>query len=131
MKKVGFEGASDWLEAPFFGGCEINLLKDKRAIILVNENTQSLSEHVVMALQQHPNVVTIGTPTAGANGNIAIYFFPTHIPICFTSIGIRYMDGSDMQQVGVRINKIIEPTAADIKSHDDYLIREAKKMLKE
>ncbi|MEG2337301.1 MAG: S41 family peptidase [Bacteroidales bacterium] len=107
-----------------------NILKDKQAIVLVSANTQSLSEHVVMALQQHPNVQTIGTLTAGTNGNVVDYVFPGNIPIIFTGIGIRYMDDTDMQQVGVRIDKIIEPTISDIQSEEDYLIREAKKMLK-
>ena len=102
--------------------------KDK-IVLLVNENTQSLGEFSTMAFQTIPGAVTIGSQTAGANGYVSINEFPSRFYGAITGIGIMYMDGTETQRVGVKIDKIVKPTQKGIKEGRDELMEEALKII--
>jgi C-terminal processing protease CtpA/Prc len=105
------------------------LLKDKRVVVLVNENTQSEAEFVVMAFQKLPNIKTIGGQTAGADGNVSQFIFPGKIGATFTSIGIRYKDNTETQQCGVRLDEELYPTLEDIQNKQDVVLQRAIEIL--
>ena len=44
-----------------------------KIILLVNEKTLSRAEFTAMALQTADNVITVGSQTAGADGDVAIF----------------------------------------------------------
>jgi hypothetical protein len=102
-----------------------NKLKDKNIVILVDENTQSQAEFLVMALQQKPNVKVIGTPTAGADGNVIFLNFPGNIQTTLTGIGILYPDGSQTQRCGIKIDYPVNPTIEDYINTQDPILEYA------
>jgi len=71
-------------------------------ILLVDSFTLSRSEFTVMALQCAENCVTIGSMTAGSDGNVSNIILPGDIKAYFTGLGVYYPDYGPTQQVGVR-----------------------------
>ena len=76
-----------------------------RVVVLVNHNTGSAAEYSTMKLQIAPNVMTIGTKTAGVDGNMSYIPIQNGILMAFSSLGIYYPDGGKTQRVGVSDNR--------------------------
>lgn len=100
----------------FFGG---------PIVILVNETTQSSSEYHAMAYQQAPRAWTMGSQTAGADGNVALVQLPFDYKVLMTSLGVYYPDGGETQQVGIRIDQKVKPTLNGIRAGRDELLEKA------
>lgn len=90
-----------------------------KIIILVDENTQSATECLAMALQQIPNSVTIGSKTAGTDGNITHLMLPGSLETTFTGLGVYYPDKGETQKLGIRINKLVKPSIKGIQGGID------------
>ena len=75
-----------------------------------------------MCLQTSPNVTTIGSMTAGTDGNVSYVILPGDIYTYFTGIGIEYPDGTPTQRVGIKIDSIILPQVQDFKNNYDRLL---------
>jgi hypothetical protein len=73
-------------------------------IVLVDEQTQSLSESVVMALKQRSGTFTIGRQTAGTTGNITWLSLPGAIEVSYTGVGVEGAQGSFKQGDGVTLD---------------------------
>ena len=93
-----------------------------KIILLVDEQTQSHAEFTVMCLQTAPNVITIGSTTAGTDGNVSYVYLPGGIITYFTGIGIEYPDGTSTQRIGIKIDSIIQPKIRDLQNNYDRLI---------
>ena len=96
-----------------------------RIILLVNEETQSHAEFLAMALQTAPNAVTIGSQTAGADGNVVKIVFPGGFITSMSGLGIYYPDGTETQRKGVKIDIIVKPTAKGIIEGRDEVLEKA------
>jgi C-terminal processing protease CtpA/Prc len=97
-----------------------------KIIIIVNSETLSLSEFQTMQLQQtFPNSITIGEQSAGADGDEKMLPLPGGYDFNFTGNSIRYPDGTAAQRLGVKINKVVHPTVADILQDKDTLMQNA------
>lgn len=101
-----------------------------KIIILVGGWTQSSSETYIQYLQTRKDVVVIGTQTAGADGNISLISLPGGVQTCFSGLGWFYLDGTPIQRIGVKIDRVVEPTINDIIEGQDELLGEAIKMFK-
>lgn len=101
-----------------------NYYKNK-IVVIVNEYTQSQAEDNVLGFQLCPNVTVIGSTTAGANGAVTHMNLPGGIVTYMTGLGVYYPDGSDLQRVGVKIDKVIKPTISGIKNGKDELLERA------
>lgn len=99
-----------------------------KLILLVNEQTQSHAEFTVMCLQASPNVITIGSTTAGTDGNVSCIFLPGGIVSYFTGLGIEYPDGTPTQRIGIQIDYFIKPSIRDLQNNHDPLIEFAVKI---
>ena len=78
-----------------------------------------------MALSRIPGAVTIGSTTAGADGNVSYIDLPGGIKTMISGIGIFYPDGGQTQRTGVRIDEIAEPTVEAIKTGKDEVLERA------
>ena len=97
-----------------------------KIVVIVNEFTQGLSEGLAIDFQSFPNTVVIGSTTAAAtDGNKVYYQLPGKIDGMFTAAGKYYLDGSNFQRVGVKIDEIVKPTIAGIKAGRDELLERA------
>jgi len=96
-------------------------------VLLVNEQTQSHAEFTTMCLQSAPNSTTIGSTTAGTDGNVSYIMLPGGIISYFTGIGIEYPDGTPTQRQGVKIDYVIRPKIEDYYNNYDRLLMTAIK----
>ena len=100
-----------------------------KVILLVNEETQSAAEYSTMILQAGDNVTTIGSQTAGADGDMTIVEFIGFK--CFMSgLGVYYPDGTETQRNGVKIDIEVKPTIEGIRNGKDEVLEKALELLK-
>lgn len=102
-------------EAPYAG----------RVILLFNATTQSHAEFTLMALQTAPRVISIGSQTAGADGNVSSITFPGNYKTYMTGIGVYYPDGRETQRIGIVPDIEVKPTLEGLRLHRDELIEKA------
>lgn len=111
--------------APNFCGKKHNTPYAGKVILLFNETSQSHAEFTLMALQTAPNVISIGSQTAGADGNVSQITFPGNYKTLMTGLGVYYPDGKETQRVGIIPDIEIKPTIAGIKLRKDEVLEKA------
>lgn len=104
---------------------------EKKIVVLVNEQTQSMAEDVTLGLQLATNVTVIGSTTAGANGAVAKFSLPGGIVTYMSGRGVYYPDRTNLQRKGVKIDEYIEPTIAGIKAGRDEVLERALEIIEE
>jgi len=97
-------------------------------VVLINEVTMSAAETAAFSFKIHGSTL-IGTPTAGANGNVAIFRMPGGIDSYFTSIGYYFPDGKQMQRIGIIPDIEVYPTMESILEGKDEILEEAIKYI--
>lgn len=101
-----------------------------KVVIITNGQTLSLSEYNTMSLQSiFPQSVTIGEQSAGADGDEKMLMLPGGYEFYFTGNAIFYPDGTYAQRKGVKINKIVNPLAADLLNDKDTMLQAAIDMI--
>ncbi|WP_119079127.1 S41 family peptidase [Chitinophaga alhagiae] len=94
-------------------------------VVLMNEVTQSRAEYTIMAIQQAPNVTTLGSPTAGADGDVVEVMLPGNIKTWITSLGVYYPDGRETQRTGLTPDITMYPTIKGFREGRDELLEKA------
>lgn len=102
-----------------------------KVVILVNEITQSQAEYTAMALRTSKNAVIMGSTTAGADGNVSVFYLPGKLRTMISGIGIYYPDGRETQRVGIIPDTTVNPTVAGIKERKDELLDKAIEYVRE
>ena len=64
----------------------------------------------------------VGSPTAGANGDVTSYTIPGSITLTFSGQRVRHADGRQLQRVGLIPDIRIAPTASDIAARHDVVL---------
>jgi len=111
--------------APYFCGKKNNLPYAGKAILLFDEESQSHAEFTLMALQTTPNVTSIGSQTAGADGNVSLITFPGNYKTHMSGIGVYYPDGRETQRIGIVPDVVVKPTIEGITNGQDELLEKA------
>jgi C-terminal processing protease CtpA/Prc len=78
-----------------------------------------------MALQTAPDVTSIGSQTAGADGNVTTIVFPGSYKVWMTGLGIYYPDGRPTQRVGIVPDIEVKPTIKGITEGRDEVLERA------
>lgn len=99
----------------------INTYKGK-LVVLTDEFTQSEGEYAVLFLRQFPKCTVIGTPTAGANGNMVRVPLPGSFRLGFSSVCILAPDGSQTQKVGIAPDIKVARTIEGIRNEKDEVL---------
>src|SRR5690606_21904582 len=68
-----------------------------KVIILVNDYSISLSEYTAMAFQTAENAITVGSQTAGADGDVVIFEYLGGFKTAMSGNGVLYPDGTETQ----------------------------------
>ena len=97
--------------------------------ILVNEETQSNAEYTAMAFQVAPKARVFGSQTAGADGNVSEIVLPGGFKTYMTGIGVYYPDGTETQQIGIKIDETITPTIQSVREGRDIVLEKALEYL--
>jgi carboxyl-terminal processing protease len=96
-----------------------------KVILLFNEETQSQAEFSCMILGAMPNVVKIGSQTAGTDGNVTYYRMSPNIQTGFTTLGVYYPNGDSTERIGIRPDSSYYPTARGIGQNRDEVLEKA------
>jgi C-terminal processing protease CtpA/Prc len=67
----------------------------------------------------------IGTPTAGANGDVTNMVLPGNIRVSLSGHDVRHADGRQLRRVGIQPSIRVEPTVADIRAGRDVVLEAA------
>jgi C-terminal processing protease CtpA/Prc len=86
-----------------------------KIIVLANNDTQSIGEFTTMALMAFPRTTVLGSPTAGADGNVSFIYLPGKITTHISGIGIYWPDKSPTQRIGIIPDIEVYPTINGIK----------------
>lgn len=101
-----------------------------KVVIIVNSETLSISEFFTMLLQQlFPQSITIGEPSAGADGDEKTINLPGNYEFHFTGNAIFYTDNTHAQRKGVKINIPLQLSPEDATSKQDKLLNAAIKII--
>ncbi len=100
-----------------------------KIVVLTDERTQSNVEYAEMALRSDPDVLAVGSATAGADGNVSYLVLPGDLQVRFTGIGIFYPDGRPTQRIGLVPDVLVTPTIAGIAAGRDEVLEEAERRL--
>ncbi len=123
-------GTYNWINSPevYNNGNIVpeHVVYKGKVAIIVNARTRSLSEWNTMGLQSmFPQAITIGEQTSGGDGDEKHFNIPGNYNIHFTGNAIYYNDGTSAQGVGVKIDKKMKFTKADILEGKDTFLEYA------
>lgn len=97
----------------------------RKVVVLVNELTQSSAEYHSMAFRAGDNTTIIGSPTAGADGNVSKIMLPGGLRTLISGIGINYPNGAETQRIGIVPDIEVSPTIEGIRAQKDELLEKA------
>jgi C-terminal processing protease CtpA/Prc len=94
-----------------------------KVVMLINEFAQSQSEHTALFFEAATDVTFIGTPTAGANGDVTRMVLPGNLTIGFSGHEVRHADGRQLQRLGIQPHIKAAPTIRGllIENRDEIL----------
>lgn len=103
---LSYPGRFIWKDSKYHsvGGINKKKIYKGMVVLLVYGRTQSHAEYSTMALQTAPNVITIGSQTAGADGDVSPIEFIGGHKTQFSGNGIFYPDGTETQRTGIKID---------------------------
>jgi len=96
-----------------------------RVVVLIDERAISQSEHACLDLEAANAVTFVGSPTAGANGDITDVTLPGGMAVTFTGHEVRHADGRQLQRVGIRPHIPVRPTIAGLRAGRDEVLERA------
>ena len=107
---------------------EGDLYKGK-VVVLINEDAISQAEHLCLFFEAATDVTFIGTPTAGANGDITYMVLPGNLTVSFSGHDVRHADGRQLQRVGIQPTIRVAPTIRGLVDGRDEILEAAVKYL--
>jgi C-terminal processing protease CtpA/Prc len=100
-------------------------------VMLIDDRAISQSEHSGLFYEAANGTKFIGTPSAGANGDVTGFTLPGGIHVNFTGHDVRHADGRQLQRVGLQPDVVIAPTRAGIREGKDEVLERAVRFLDE
>jgi C-terminal processing protease CtpA/Prc len=101
-------------------------------VALIDERAISHAEHSCLALEgAAPGRITfVGTPTAGANGDVTEITLPGSVKVFFTGHDVRHADGRELQRLGIQPDIWVEPTPKGLAEGRDEVLEAAVNFLR-
>jgi hypothetical protein len=100
-----------------------------KVYVLVNHGTMSAGEVCTMALQMNPEIKIIGNQTAGVIGSVVKIPLPFGIDVFMTGMKNHYLDGTEAQHAGVKIDYEVYPDIKSIQEGRDVYIEKALELI--
>ena len=95
-----------------------------KIVVLINVATVSMSETFAMDFRTS-GATLVGTPTAGANGNVIHFPLPGKITAAYSALGFYYPNGDQIQRKGIIPDIEVYPTMDDIMAGRDEILEAA------
>jgi C-terminal processing protease CtpA/Prc len=102
-----------------------------KTVLLMNEDAQSQAESTAAIFKAENGTTFIGSPTAGADGDITSTCLPGNVFISFSGQDIRRPDGGQLQRVGLPPDVEVRPTIAGLRAGRDEVLERALRYLRE
>jgi C-terminal processing protease CtpA/Prc len=102
-----------------------------KTVTLIDERAISQSEHSGLFFEAACGTTFIGSPTAGANGDVTNFTLPGGLSVRFTGHDVRHADGRQLQRIGLVPQIEVRPTIEGIRENKDEVLERAIKFLKE
>ena len=102
-----------------------------KVVMLINEQTQSAAEHLALMVEAATPVTFIGTPSAGANGDLREVVLPGNVHVWYSGLEVRHADGRQLQRVGVQPHILVAPTLAGLRAGRDEVLERAQAFLRQ
>jgi len=96
-----------------------------RTIMLIDDRAISQSEHTALFFEAANGTTFIGTPSAGANGDVTSFFVPGGFRVNFSGHDVRHADGRQLQRVGIQPHIRVAPTIAGLRAARDEVLERA------
>jgi len=93
-----------------------------RTFMLIDERTISQAEHSGLFFEAANGTIFIGTPSAGANGDVTNFCLPGDVWVTFSGHGVAHADGQQLQRVGLQPTFEVRPTVAGIRAGRDEVL---------
>ena len=100
-----------------------------KTVMLMDERTLSQAEHTGLFLESANGTKFIGSPTAGADGDVTNFCVPGGFFIYFTGQAVRHADGRQLQRVGLVPDVEVHPTLKGIRAGRDEVLEKALEYL--
>lgn len=99
-------------------------------VVLIDERAISQAEHTALALEAATDAVFVGSPTAGANGDVTTALLPGNLELTFTGHDVRHADGRQLQRVGIQPDVEAAPTLAGLRAGLDEVLDKGVEVLR-
>jgi C-terminal processing protease CtpA/Prc len=96
-----------------------------KTVMLIDDRAISQSEHTALFFEAANGTTFIGTPTAGANGDVTNFFLPGGFRVNFTGHDVRHADGRQLQRVGIQPHIRVAPTIKGLQAGRDEVLERA------
>ncbi|HEV7921334.1 MAG TPA: S41 family peptidase [Thermoanaerobaculia bacterium] len=96
-----------------------------KMVVLIDDRAISQSEHSCLFFEAANGATFIGSPTAGANGDVTNLTLPGGFRIGFTGHDVRHADGRQLQRLGIQPDVAVEPTIAGLRAGRDEVLERA------
>lgn len=126
---LNYPGCIKWNDIQYFGNENPSYYKGK-IIVLINEKTVSMGESIVAILRHCPDVILVGSPTAGSDGPISTFVLPGAVYVRFTGEGFYYADKKAIQNTGIHPDINVCITRRGIELNIDELLQKALEIVK-
>lgn len=100
-----------------------------KVVVITDGSTMSFAEYFTMALRTIPNVILVGSHTAGADGNNNHFLLPGNVTTSFSDEAVYYPDGVETQRKGIIPDIKVLPTIEGIRLHKDEALEKAIEVL--
>lgn len=102
-----------------------------RTLTLIDERAISHAEHTCLFFEAANGTTFVGSPTAGANGDVTRLSLPGGLSVMFTGHDVRHADGRQLQRVGIQPDVPVRPTIAGVRAGRDEVLERALAVLDE
>lgn len=96
-----------------------------KIVVLIDSRAISQAEHTCMFLEAAAGATFVGSPTAGANGDVTTMRLPGGLRMTFTGQEPRHADGARLQRIGIQPTILVRPTIAGIRAGKDEVLDRA------
>lgn len=100
-------------------------------VMLIDDRAISQAEHSGLFYEAASGTKFIGSPTAGANGDVTRFPLPGGIWVLFGGHDVRHADGRQLQRVGLVPDIEVEPTRKGVAAGRDEVLERAIQYLTE
>ena len=98
-------------------------------VMLIDERTLSQAEHTGLFLEAANGTKFIGSPTAGANGDVTTVLLPGQALMSFSGHSVRHADGRQLQRLGLQPHVPVRPTIGGVRAGRDEVLEAALRYL--